>query len=233
MCLLRMNDVSFSYNGKIVAYDINFSLNEGDYLIIAGENGSGKTTLIKGILGLHKPHTGEIIYGNSITNKSIGYLPQKNSLQSDFPASVSEVVISGCINRLGFFPFYKNEHKKIAFENMERLKISHLKNKCFHELSGGQQQRVLLARALCAANSLILLDEPVAGLDPDASEEMYNIIAQLNKEDKMTIIMVSHDTNRAKADANLILHLHSKPLYFGSTENYSYKNILEGTKNDN
>lgn len=233
MCLLNIKNVSFCYGGNTVVSDINFSINKGDYLLIVGENGSGKTTLIKGILGLHKPQTGEIVYGYNISCKSIGYLPQKNAFQSDFPASVFEVVISGCLNNLGFSPFYKKEHKKRAIENMERLKISHLKNKCFHELSGGQQQRVLLARTLCAANSLILLDEPVSGLDPEATEEMYRIIAELNKKDGITVIMVSHDTNRAKADANLILHLHSKPLYFGISENYSYNNIAEGIKNDN
>jgi len=217
MNILTCENVSFSYEGETVVSDINFSLKNGDFLSVIGENGSGKTTLIKGILGLLKPDSGKIIFSQK--NK-VGYLPQKTQIQSDFPASVYEVVISGCQNSMGFFPFYTKKEKESAEKNLSKLKISDLKNKCFHELSGGQQQKVLLARALCAAGSILLLDEPVTGLDPEASKELYTAIKKLNKEDKMTVIMVSHDIENAVLYSDYILHLQNKPLFFGSTDDY-------------
>ena len=225
MELLRCENVSLAYEGKTVASDINFSVNRGDYLTIVGENGSGKYTLIKGILGFLKPIAGKIILCGELTRTKIGYLPQQTALRKDFPASVYEVIMSGCINSMGASPFFRKKQKEKAEQNMERLKITNLKKKCFRELSGGQRQRVLLARALCAAHSMILLDEPVAGLDPEAAEEMYSTVKELNKNDNMTVIMVSHDIQTAVSDSDYILHLHYKPLFFGKSSDYSYDKI--------
>lgn len=216
MHILTCENVSFSYEGKTVVSDISFSLKKGSFLSILGENGSGKSTLIKGILGLMKPETGKIELKEKV---KIGYLPQQTELQRDFPASVGEVVISGCLNNT-ILPFYTKQQRTLTQKNLEKLKITSLKNKCYHDLSGGQQQKVLLARALCAAGELLLLDEPVTGLDPEATNEMYSIINDLNKADGMTIIMVSHDTENAVKYSDYILQLQNKPLYFGSVENY-------------
>lgn len=222
MNLLSCENVSFSYEGKTVVSDINFSLNKGEFLSVVGENGSGKSTLIKGILGLLKPDTGKIL----LTHKnSVGYLPQQTQLQRDFPASVYEVVISGCQNSMGFLPFYTKKQKEIADNNLEKLRISDLKKQCYHDLSGGQQQKVLLARALCAANSLILLDEPVTGLDPQSTNELYDIINELNKNDKMAVIMVSHDIKNAVMYSDYILHLQNKQIFFGKTKDYTKGNF--------
>lgn len=217
MDILTCENVSFSYEGKTVVSDISFTLKKGDFLSVVGENGSGKSTLVKGILGLLKPQTGKIF----ISDKSgVGYLPQQTNFQKDFPASVFEVVLSGCLNKKRSLPFYTKNQKELADLNLSKLKITELKNKCYHDLSGGQQQRVLLARALCAAGSLILLDEPVTGLDPEATEEMYSVIKELNKKDKMTVVMVSHDIKNAVKYSDYILHLQNKPVYFGLAQNY-------------
>lgn len=225
--ILKCEDVSFSYSGEVVVSDINFEVEKGDFLSIVGENGSGKSTLIMGILGLLKPHKGKITLGDNMKKGKIGYLPQQTDFQKDFPTSVFEVVISGCLNSMGIRPFYTKKEKKIAEKNMMRLKISDLKGKCYHDLSGGQKQKVLLARALCSAGDMLLLDEPVTGLDPVSTMEMYNIIKELNEKDKMTIIMVSHDVKNAVLYSRNILHLHNKPLYFGDAKQYSYDKIKE------
>lgn len=193
MAQLICKDISVGYEGKSVAEKINFSVNPGDYLCIIGENGAGKSTLVKTILKLKQPMNGEIVMGEGLVQKEIGYLAQLSNIERDFPASVEEVVLSGCINKRGIRPFYNKEEKTIAKFNMERLGISNLAKRCYRELSGGQQQRVLLARALCSTKKMLVLDEPVAGLDPEATKEMYSIINKLNKEDNITIIMISHD----------------------------------------
>lgn len=227
MSLLACENVSFSYEGETVVSEINFSVTRGDYLSVVGENGSGKSTLVKGILGLLKPDTGKIVFDENVKNK-VGYLPQQTELQRDFPASVYEVVISGCQNSMGLLPFYTKKQKETVEHNLEKLKITDLKKKCYHDLSGGQQQKVLLARALCAAKSMLLLDEPVTGLDPEATYEMYSIIKELNKKDKMTVIMVSHDIEKAAYYSDYILHLQNKPLFFGKSEDYSYEKMKGG-----
>lgn len=219
MALITCKDVSLSYDNNVVVTDLSFKVEAGDYLCIVGENGSGKSTLIKALLSLKMPSSGSISYGDGLRHCNIGFLPQQSAAQKDFPASVWEVVLSGCSNGLGAKLFYSSEQKKQALDCMERLDIINLKKRSFRELSGGQQQRVLLARALCATGKLLLLDEPTAGLDPVVTGEFYNLIRQLNK-DGMTIIMVSHDIHSALREASCILHLQKKPLFFGPKEEY-------------
>ena len=219
MSLIKVHDVSLGYEGKTVAEGISFSVNLGDYLCVVGENGSGKSTLLKALLHIKAPLSGQIKVGDGFSRKSIGYLPQQTPAQKDFPASVYEIVLSGCSGRLGLRPFYNNEEKQRAKNNMTRLGILDLAKHCFRDLSGGQQQRVLLARALCASNGLLLLDEPVAGLDPVVTSELYNIIDELNKKDGVTIIMVSHDSE-AVARATHVLHIHTHSHFFGTVEEY-------------
>ncbi|QAT42935.1 metal ABC transporter ATP-binding protein [Aminipila luticellarii] len=220
MSLLTCQNVSFAYEGNVILSDIDFSVNQGDYLCIVGENGAGKSTLIKGILNLKKTFSGNIITGEGLAQNEIGYLPQQTPVQKDFPASVYEVVLSGRLNSCGKKLFYSKKDKEAAIENMKKLELLSLKNQCYRELSGGQQQRVLLARALCAAKKLILLDEPITGLDPIMSMEFYNMVKELNVKEKMTVIMVSHDVKGAVDFASHILHLGKKQLFFGTKEEY-------------
>ena len=212
-------NATLGYENMTVASGIDFTVSEGDYLCILGENGSGKSTLIKTILGLKPVDSGEIEW-EGLSPKEIGYLPQQTLVQRDFPASVSEIVLSGCLSKTGIKPFYSSEQKQLAKDNMERLGITDLSKRCYRELSGGQQQRVLLARALCATSKVLLLDEPVTGLDPKAQNDLYELISDLNKSG-ITIIMVSHDVNAAIRYASHILHIGSrKQLFFGSREDY-------------
>lgn len=218
MAQLTCKKLTLGYNSNIILENLSFSVNKGDYLYIVGENGSGKTTLMKTLLRLLKPMSGEIITGDGLLADEIGYLPQQTDVQKDFPASVREIVLSGCQSRCGRRPFYNKEEKKLANENMTKLGIEHLAKKCYRELSGGQQQRVLLARALCATQKMLLLDEPVTGLDPNATEEMYNLINNLHKSG-ITIIMISHDIEAAKKYATHVLHI-GKEIFFGDVEHY-------------
>lgn len=204
--LLSVENVSLGYEGTPVLEDVNFSVQAGDYLVVLGENGSGKSTLIKGLLGLLKPRAGKIRFGEAMTRRQIGYLPQQTPIQRDFPAAVDEVVLSGCLNQLGWLPFYSRSHRQLAEENMRRLDVLDLKKRPYRSLSGGQQQRVLLARALCATQKLLLLDEPVTGLDPQAAEEMYGVIRKLNRSG-VAIIMISHDVKGALSDATHVLEV--------------------------
>lgn len=219
MALLTCRALSLGYEGKEVAGNINFEIEAGDYLCIVGENGSGKSTLMKTLLGLQKPLGGEIITGEGLRQKDIGYLPQQTDVQRDFPASVWEIVLSGCQGKRGLRPFYSAQDKKLARANMEKMDVFSLAGRCYRELSGGQQQRVLLARALCAAGKMILLDEPVAGLDPKVTAEMYSLIEQLNKSDGITVIMISHDIEAALRYADKILHIGNE-IFFGSKDDY-------------
>jgi zinc transport system ATP-binding protein len=203
MAVLKVENLCVGYEGRAVLENVNFEIESGDYFCIVGENGSGKSTLMKTLLGLQSPVSGAISFDEGLKNNEIGYLPQQSDVQRDFPASVYEIVLSGCQNSLGKKFFYSKEHKALALENIKKMGIEKLKNRCYRELSGGQQQRVLLARALCATKKALLLDEPVAGLDPQVTEEMYELIKQLN-DDGMTIIMISHDLTNVKAYANKI-----------------------------
>lgn len=220
MAQLTCTDLTLGYEGVPVTEHLSFSVNAGDYLYIVGENGSGKSTLIKALLRLKAPMSGEIETGDGLQPEEIGYLPQQTAVQRDFPASVQEIVRSGCLNRSGFRPFYTKQEKQLAQENMERLGIAHLAKRCYRELSGGQQQRVLLARALGATQKMLLLDEPVTGLDPKAQTELYELIQQLNQQDGITILMVSHDMEAAVRYATHVLHISKTPLFFGTKADY-------------
>ncbi|MCL2398334.1 MAG: ABC transporter ATP-binding protein [Defluviitaleaceae bacterium] len=220
MPLITCKDVAFAYDGNIVVHGLNFTVNQGDYLCIVGENGSGKTTLMQGLLGLMRPKSGEIELGEDLRHNQIGYMPQQNSSQKDFPASVYEVVLSGRLSSRGALPFYSKRDKEIALSNMEKLGILPMRNKSFRELSGGQQQRVLLSRALCATEKMLLLDEPVNGLDPVATLDLYRAINDLSRDTKITIIMISHDVRTAVEYASHILHLQNSRVYFGTSDLY-------------
>lgn len=220
MELITSNNLTFSYDNKVVVEKINFKINKGDYVCIIGENGAGKSTLIKGLLKLKKPSSGQLIFENNLKSNEIGYLPQQNNYQKDFPATVKEVVFSGYLNKLGLKPFYSKNDKDIIYDNMEKMNIFDIRKKCFRDLSGGQQQRVLLARALCSTSKVILLDEPTVGLDPIVTKEFYDIVDKINKELKITIIMVSHDIKYAIKYASHILHIQKKQLFFGKTKDY-------------
>lgn len=218
MAQLICDSLKLGYDGRAILEDITFSVEAGDYLCILGENGVGKSTLINTLLGLKKPLSGNILSGDGLHSWNIGYLPQQTEVQKDFPASVEEVVTSGTIKRKGFHPFCSAAQKEQALQAMERLGIADIRRKCYRDLSGGQQQRVLLARALCAAEKMILLDEPAAGLDPVVTAELYGQIAELNRQG-VTVIMVSHDISSALKYANKILHLGSE-VFFGTPEEY-------------
>ena len=218
-------NLAVGYDGRVLLQDINFSVKEGDYLCIIGENGSGKSTLMRTLLNLQQPIHGKITFGAGVKSDEIGYLPQQTVIQKDFPASVREIVLSGCQNHVGMRPFYNRSEKKRACEMMEKLQITNLENRCYRELSGGQQQRVLLARALCATKKILLLDEPVSGLDPKVTEEMYRLIEKINCEDKITIIMISHDMKAAMNYASHILHI-SEEVFYGTKQEYEGKVVI-------
>ena len=219
MAQLVCENLAVGYDGKAILQNLNFEINAGDYLCIVGENGSGKSTLMKTILGLQPPVSGKITAGDGLKKTEIGYLPQQTSSQRDFPASVKEIVLSGCQGRCGMRPFYTKEEKRLAADTMEKMQISEYAKRCYKELSGGQQQRVLLARALCATRKILLMDEPVSALDPKATAEMYALIEKLNREDGITVIMISHDVQAAVHYANHILHI-GDSVFFGTREEY-------------
>lgn len=208
------------YEGQPVVSNLDFTVYAGDYICIVGENGSGKSTLIKSILGLLKPLKGEIKIASKLKAGSIGYLPQQSQKQKDFPATVYEVVLSGFLSECGNSPFYSKSQKQLAVENMKKMNVINLRNRCYRDLSGGQQQRVLLARALCAAYRVLILDEPVTGLDPNASAELYNTLEYLNKQEGIAIVMVTHDINNALQRAKKILHITEEQTFFGTVEEY-------------
>lgn len=210
--------LSLGYEGETIVENLSFSIDAGMYLCIVGENGAGKSTLMKAILGLRQPLSGRVLLGDGLEKKDIGYLSQQTDVQKDFPASVREIVLSGFQGRMGFRPFYKQEEKARAARNMERMGVSGFADRCYRELSGGQQQRVLLARALCAAEKLLLLDEPVSGLDPVVTADMYRIIGELHRSG-VTIVMITHDVTEALPCATHILHL-GRRVFFGTRDEY-------------
>lgn len=219
MAQLSCQNLTVGYDGRTVLQGLNFEVNPGDYLCIVGENGSGKSTLMKTILGLQAPISGTILTGDGLRKNEIGYLPQQTQAQKDFPASVREIVLSGCQGRCGSRPFYSKEEKRLAEENIGKMGIGSLTKRCYRELSGGQQQRVLLARALCATRKMLLLDEPVSGLDPRVTAEMYGLIETLNREEGITVMMISHDISAALKYASHILHI-GDAVFFGTEADY-------------
>ena len=219
MSLISAKDLTIGFSDLVLYRDLSFEINEGDYVFVIGENGTGKTTLMKTLLGLRRPLKGEVVT-DGLKLSEIGYLPQQTIVQRDFPASVKEIVLSGFVGRLGMNPFYSAAQKKTALEAMKRFGVDKLASRCYRELSGGQQQRVLLARTLCAATKVLLMDEPVAGLDPFVTEEFYGLVEKLNKEG-MTIIMISHDIAAAKKYATHILHIKNDPSYTEKKEYFA------------
>lgn len=219
MSLLTAKNLTLGYGDRLLLSGLNFVVETGSYLCIVGENGSGKSTLVRCLLGLQAPAAGLIQPGDGLQLNQIGYLPQQTVVQKDFPATVWEIVLSGCQGHRGLWPFYSRADKQLAKKNIERMGLVPLTRCCYRELSGGQQQRVLLARALCATRRLLLLDEPVSGLDPHMTAEMYHLIAKLNREEHITIIMVTHDLAAARNYASHVLHIGKQP-FFGTTEQY-------------
>ena len=226
MALLTCQDLCLGYDGREILHNLNFEIHTGDYLCIVGENGSGKSTLMKTVLGLQQPMSGKDLTGDGLAQNEIGYLPQQTVVQKDFPATVWEIVLSGCQGRCGLRPFYTKEEKQLAEDNIEKMGITHLTKRCYRELSGGQQQRVLLARALCATKKMLLLDEPVSGLDPKVTSEMYALIEKLNKEG-ITVIMISHDLNAALTYASHILHI-GDTVFYGTKAEYLASGVQNG-----
>lgn len=217
--LIQLNHADFGYENQDAVVDVTMEVEPGDYLCIVGENGSGKSTLMKGLLGLLKPTRGTITVADEL-KRGIGYLPQQTAAQKDFPATVFEVVLSGCLGKRGNRPFYSKAEKDLARKNMERIGITGLSGQCYRDLSGGQQQRTLIARALCATEKLLLLDEPITGLDPSAITEFYETMNRLNRKEGVTILMVSHDIANVVKQANKILHLKREVLFYGTTREY-------------
>lgn len=220
MAQLTCQKLCVGYDGKTVLQDLGFEVFAGDYLCIVGENGSGKSTLMKTILGLQMPISGRILTGDGLRKNEIGYLPQQTVVQKDFPASVREIVLSGCQGRCGSRPFYNREEKKLAADAMEKMQIAPLAKRCYRTLSGGQQQRVLLARALCAARSLLILDEPITGLDPAAAQDLYKTLSYLNRKEGMAVVMVTHDLRAALRSARTVLHIGHSSYFLGTVKDY-------------
>lgn len=218
MAQITGENLTLGYEGKAVLRDLNFTVEAGDYLCIVGANGSGKTTLMKTLLGLQPPLGGTIRFGDGLTRREIGYLPQQTQVQRDFPALVREIVRSGFQGRCGLRPWYTAQEKEEADRMLQKVGAADLAGRCYRELSGGQQQRVLLARALCAARKALLLDEPVTGLDPEAAAQMYRLIGDLHAEG-VTILMITHDLGPALQQATRILHI-ATPVFCGSPRDY-------------
>ncbi|MBP5254565.1 MAG: metal ABC transporter ATP-binding protein [Lachnospiraceae bacterium] len=218
MAQISVQNLTLGYEGKPIVSGLDFEVEAGDYLCIVGENGSGKSTLVKTLLGLTAPLSGTITFGDGLKKNEIGYLPQHAQVQQDFPASVREIVLSGFAGKHRFLPFRLPGEKKEARENMARLGIEDLADASFSTLSGGQKQRVLLARALCATKKALLLDEPVAGLDPNVTQELYRVIRDLNEEG-ITILMISHDVHEAVRYADHVLHI-GKEVWYGPRDAY-------------
>ncbi len=226
MSLLSFENVTLGYEGRAVISELNFTVEKGDFVCILGQNGSGKTTTMKALLGLMDPISGKI--RRDFPKNAMGYLPQQQPSQKDFPASVREVVLSGCQGRRAFMPFYSKEDRANAEENMEKMNIRDIASCSFKELSGGQKQRVLLARSLCAAKELLLLDEPTTGLDHEVTEELYELVRKINREQGITVMMISHDPSRSLEIASHILHLDHRMLYFGRASDYDAAGFAKG-----
>ena len=227
MAQIICRNLAIGYDGKAIVQNMNFSVNTGEYLCVIGENGAGKSTFMKTLLGLQPPIQGEILFGDNLKQNEIGYLPQQTEVQKDFPASVREIVLSGCQNQLGLRPFYNRKEKSYAEAILNKLQITDLAEQCYRELSGGQKQRVLLARALCATKKMLLLDEPVAGLDPKAAKEMYYLLQKINREENITVIMISHDIQIAVNYASHVMKI-GPNIFYGTSEEYRRGGVDNG-----
>lgn len=232
MPLLKCEDITVRFGTKTVLDKLSFQVEHGDYLSVIGKNGSGKSTLIRCLTRLCPLTSGSISTAEDFRRSEIGYLPQQSEIQKDFPATVEEVVRSGCLGHHRFLPFYTKEDKAEAEMNMHRLDICDLRNRSYRTLSGGQQQRVLLARALCATQKLLLLDEPVTGLDPEVSVGFYDIIRELNQQDGIAVIMVSHDMDNGLKDAKHVLYLDEDDQYFADIAEFRESDIAKRIAKD-
>lgn len=221
MITLSCNDITVSYD-DVVLSSVSFALEKGSFLCIVGENGSGKTTLIKALLGLVPLQSGSVVLDKHV---SVGYVSQQTLQQKRFPASVLEIVLSGCRSS---FPFYTKNDKKVAKHYMDLMQIGDMGKRSYSELSGGQQQRVRIARALCAQKGLLMLDEPVTGLDPLIARDLYTLLKQLQNMEDITILMVSHDIASALSYATHILHIDKTVCFFGTSD--EYKNSAYGQR---
>ncbi len=217
--MIKVENLCVRYEAGYAVKDVSFAVEHKDYLCVVGENGSGKTTLMKAVLGLIKPNSGSVRF-EGVKQNEIGFIPQQTAVQKDFPSSVFEVALSGFQSKTGLLPFYTRAQKQAAVRNLERLNAGGFAKKSYRELSGGQQQRVLLARALCAADKLLFLDEPATGLDPMVSAELYSLLAEINAQG-VTIVMISHDVAAAVKYGKKILHMNMTPLFFGTVEEYA------------
>ena len=216
--LIVCRDVSLGYEGQTVLSHLDLIIRDGDYLCIVGDNGSGKSTLLRGLLGLLAPQAGEILRAPELERGAVGYLPQQTRAQRDFPATVFEVALSGCLNQKGSRFFYTRAQKSQTLMNLGKLGVLEWKDKCYRELSGGQQQRVLLA--LCAAGRLLILDEPITGLDPAAAQDLYKTLDYLNRTEHMAIVMVTHDLAPALRSAKTVFHIGQRGTFLGTVADY-------------
>ncbi len=230
MALIQLRDVTIAFEGTVAVDRVSLSVEKGDYLVVLGENGSGKSTLMRAMLGLVKPRSGSIVYGDGLMKNQIGYLPQQTAAQRDFPASVEEVVLSGCVNRMGTRFFFNKADRAKAEANMALLDVTKFRKKSYRTLSGGQQQRVLLARALCATDGMLLLDEPVTGLDPEATRELYDVIRDLNVRHGVAVVMVSHDVRGALRDAKHVAVMDTGMDFNGTVEEYAAQYLNKAVK---
>ncbi|MBR2699910.1 MAG: metal ABC transporter ATP-binding protein [Clostridia bacterium] len=230
MALIQLRDVTIAFEGTVAVNRVSLSVGKGDYLVVLGENGSGKSTLMRAMLGLVKPRSGSIVYGDGLMKNQIGYLPQQTAAQRDFPASVEEVVLSGCVNRMGTRFFFNKADRAKAEANMALLDVTKFRKKSYRTLSGGQQQRVLLARALCATDGMLLLDEPVTGLDPEATRELYDVIRDLNVRHGVAVVMVSHDVRGALRDAKHVAVMDTGMDFNGTVEEYAAQYLNKAVK---
>ncbi len=197
--IFETKNLCFSVSGQDILVDISLQIFSADYIAVIGPNGGGKTTLIKMLLGLEKPTSGEVkIFGKKLSEfnewHKIGYVPQRASLvDTNFPATVEDIVKMGRISQKKLFSFFSKEDKEIVKDAMVKMDVLHLKDKMVGTLSGGQRQRVMIARALASKPEVLILDEPNTGVDVVSQNRFYKLLQKLNKEDKITILFITHD----------------------------------------
>lgn len=215
--IVSLKSIWFSSNEVPILEDINFSIKQNAFLAIVGPNGGGKTTLLKVILGLIKPTEGDIrVFGRRPEEgrKLIGYLPQHTSLDFSFPINIFDTVLMG--RYAGLFKGYSKEDKEAATRALKTVEMLKLKDRQIGQLSSGQLQRVFIARALAREPSLLLLDEPMASIDPELQESFYKLLSKLRE--RMAIVLVSHDVGVVSTQVDEIVCLNRRLLYHGSVK---------------
>ncbi|MBQ4354189.1 MAG: ATP-binding cassette domain-containing protein [Clostridia bacterium] len=209
--LLTCQNLTVGYEGVRLCTDISFTLHTGEYMSIIGPSGIGKSALAGTILGVQKPAEGEVIYENGMQRTDIGCLPQEQVIRSS--VTVREVVLEGCLHHTKKW-FVGRAEKEFAMHNLERVGLADFAKRRFGDLSGGQRQRVLLARALCSAKKLLILDEPMHGLDAYAKDEIFHEIVKIN-ESGIAVMLID-----ANAVDGTVLHLSDRQLFCGSVTDY-------------